>query len=98
NENTLVFSFVGFKPAVIQVDSRSVIDVALESDITSLDEVVVIGYGEQRERDLTSSITTVTTEEIVKTPTAQAMQALQGKVQIGTRTRWCSHSWASSRR
>ncbi|HEY8512137.1 MAG TPA: TonB-dependent receptor [Cyclobacteriaceae bacterium] len=80
NENTLVFSFVGFKPAVIQVDSRSVIDVALESDITSLDEVVVIGYGEQRERDLTSSITTVTTEEIVKTPTAQAMQALQGKV------------------
>lgn len=80
DENTLVFSFVGFKPSVIQVDGRTVIDVVLESDITSLDEVVVVGYGTQRERDLTSSITTVTTEDIIKTPTGQAMQALQGKV------------------
>jgi len=79
-ENTLVFTFVGFKPAVVQVEGRSVIDVVLESDITSLDEVVVIGYGTQRERDLTSSITTISADEIVKTPTAQAMQALQGKV------------------
>src|SRR5690606_36508701 len=80
DENTLVFSFVGFKPAVVQLDGRTVIDVALESDITSLDEVVVVGYGEQRERDLTSSIVTVSGEDIVKPPAAQASQALQGKV------------------
>lgn len=80
SENTLVFSFVGFRSSIIQVDSRSVIDVVLEPDITSLDEIVVVGYGTQRERDLTSAITTVRTDEIVKTPTGQAMQALQGKV------------------
>lgn len=80
SENTLVFSFVGFKPMVVQVDSRSVIDVVLEPDITSLDEIVVVGYGTQREKDLTSAITTIRTDEIVKTPTGQAMQALQGKV------------------
>lgn len=79
-ENTLVFSFVGFQPMVVQVESRSVIDIVLQPDITSLDEVVVVGYGTQRERDLTSSITTIRTDEIVKTPTGQAMQALQGKV------------------
>ncbi|MDV3307932.1 MAG: TonB-dependent receptor [Cyclobacteriaceae bacterium] len=80
NENTLVFSFVGFQPTVVQVDGRTVIDVVLQSDITALDEVVVVGYGTQRERDLTSAITTISTEDIVKTPTGQAMQALQGKV------------------
>ena len=80
SENTLVFSFVGFKPSIIQVDSRSVVDVVLEPDITSLDEIVVVGYGTQREKDLTSAITTIRTEDIVKTPTGQAMQALQGKV------------------
>jgi TonB-linked SusC/RagA family outer membrane protein len=80
DENTLVFSFVGFKPSVVDVDGRTVIDVALEPDITSLEEVVVVGYGTQRERDLTSAISTISTEEIMKTPTGQAMQALQGKV------------------
>ena len=80
SENTLVFSFVGFRPMVVQVDGRTTIDVILEPDITALDEIVVVGYGTQRERDLTSAITTVRTEDIVKTPTGQAMQALQGKV------------------
>jgi TonB-linked SusC/RagA family outer membrane protein len=80
SENTLVFSFVGFKPATVQVDGQTTINVALESDVTSLEEVVVVGYGTQREKDLTSAITTVRSEDIVKTPTGQAMQALQGKV------------------
>ena len=48
--------------------------------MTSLEEVVVVGYGTQREKDLTSAISTIKTEDIVKTPTGQAMQALQGKV------------------
>ena len=80
SENTLVFSFVGFKPTTVQVEGQSTINVALESDITSLEEVVVVGYGTQREKDLTSAISTVKSEDIVKTPTGQAMQALQGKV------------------
>ncbi|ELR69539.1 TonB-dependent receptor [Fulvivirga imtechensis AK7] len=80
DENVLVFSFIGFATERISVSGRSVIDVSLASDITSLDEVVVIGYGTLQERELTTAITTLKTEEITKTPTGQAMQALQGKV------------------
>mgnify|MGYP002713097336 CR=1 FL=1 len=80
NENELIFSFIGFKPQRIVVNDQSVINVSLESDITLLGEVVVVGYGTQQEKDLTSAITTVRSDEIVKTPTAQPMQALQGIV------------------
>lgn len=80
SENSLVFSFVGYLATTVAVDGRTTIDVSLAADVISLGEIVVVGYGTQREKDLTSSITTVKTDEIVKTPTSQAMQALQGKV------------------
>ena len=79
-ENTLVFTFVGYKTTTVDVTTRTTADVILEGDVTSLEEVVVVGYGTQREKDLTSAISTIKTEDIVKTPTGQAMQALQGKV------------------
>ena len=79
-ENTLVFTFVGYETVTVDVSTRTTADVTLESDVTSLEEVVVVGYGVQREKDLTSAISTVRGEDIVKTPTGQAMQALQGKV------------------
>src|SRR5690606_6011225 len=56
------------------------VDVVLEDEGTELEEVVVIGYGTQRQRELTTAVTTVRSEDIVKTPTAQAMQSLQGRV------------------
>lgn len=77
---TLVFSFIGFETQEIQVNGRSIIDVAFAEGATSLDEVVVVGYGTLRERDLTSAITTIRSDDIIKTPNAQAMQALQGRV------------------
>src|SRR5690606_14534241 len=64
----------------INVNDRTTINVALEQEGTALDEVVVIGYGSQRQKDMTSAITTVRTEDITKTPNAQPMQALQGRV------------------
>ena len=79
-ENTLVFTFVGYKTVTVDVTNKTTADVILEGDVTSLEEVVVVGYGTQREKDLTSAISTIKTEDIVKTPTGQAMQALQGKV------------------
>jgi TonB-dependent starch-binding outer membrane protein SusC len=79
-ENSLTFSFIGFQPVTMEVNGRTVVDVILESDVTALDEVVVVGYGVQRGKDLTSAITTIKGDEIVKTPSAQAMQSLQGKV------------------
>lgn len=77
---TLEFSFVGFRKVSRVVGNSNVLDITLEEDTQNLDEFVVIGYGSQRERDLTSSITTIKTEDIVKTPNANAMQSLQGRV------------------
>lgn len=79
-ENTLVFTFVGYKTATVDVTNRTAVDFSLELDVTALDEIVVVGYGTQREKDLTSAITTIKAEDIAKTPTGQAMQALQGRV------------------
>lgn len=79
-EAVLVFSFVGFQTQSISVNSQSRIDLTLQEDFGDLDEVVVVGYGTQKERDLTSAITTIKTDDIVKTPTPNAMQSLQGRV------------------
>ena len=77
---TLVYSFIGFTSVKEAVSGRSIINVVLQSDVSELQEVVVVGYGTQEERDLTSAISTLDAEELTKTPTSQAMQALQGKV------------------
>jgi TonB-linked SusC/RagA family outer membrane protein len=78
--STLVFSFIGFVSQEILVGNQSSIDVMLQESVVGLDEVIVVGYGKMTVKDLTSSITTVKSDELVKTPTGQAMQALQGKV------------------
>jgi TonB-linked SusC/RagA family outer membrane protein len=79
-ENTLVFSFIGYKTQTVAVSAQSTVDIILETDITALEEVVVVGYGVQKEKDLTSAISTIKSDELIKTPQGQAMQALQGKV------------------
>lgn len=76
----LVFSFIGYATREIAVNNRSIIDVVLEEDIEQLDEVVVIGYGTVRKSDLTGAVSTVKAEELVKVPSNNPMQALQGKV------------------
>lgn len=77
---TLVFSYIGFTTLDIAVNARASITVQLQEDAQALDEVVVVGYGEMRVKDLTSAITTIKSEELATIPTGQAMQALQGKV------------------
>lgn len=79
-ESLLVFSFVGYEAQEILVGNQTTIDLTLQEAIGSLDEVLVIGYGTQKERDLTSSISTLKTEDIIKTPSPNAMQSLQGRV------------------
>ncbi|AWW31965.1 TonB-dependent receptor [Echinicola strongylocentroti] len=77
---TLKFSFIGFEPQVIPLDGRTQLDITLQEELTGLDEVVVIGYGAQTEKEMTSAITTLKTDDLVKTPSSNAMQSLQGKV------------------
>ncbi|MET2984580.1 SusC/RagA family TonB-linked outer membrane protein [Aureibaculum conchae] len=78
--DVLEFSFIGFTPQSITVGDQTEINVVMLADAEALDEVVVVGYGQLKVKDLTSAITTVKAEELIKTPTNSAMQALQGKV------------------
>lgn len=77
---TLVFSFVGYSSQEISVGSQSVINTALESDVTALSEVVVTGYGSQDKKEITSSVVSLTTKEFNKGNINDPSQLLAGKV------------------
>ena len=77
---TLVFSFVGMQTQEIPVNNHASVNVQMKEQSFNVDEVVVVGYGTQKVKDLTSSISTIKSEDLVKTPAGQAMQSLQGKV------------------
>jgi TonB-dependent starch-binding outer membrane protein SusC len=76
---TLQASFVGFETAEEAVGNRSIINFALNSDVKSLSEVIVTGYGQQIKRDLTGNIAKVKAEDIKNMPVTTVEQALQGK-------------------
>ena len=78
--STLVFSFIGFMTQEINVGSQTNIDVVLAADVAALDEVVVIGYGEQRKETLTGSVSSVKGVELVKSPTANVTSSLAGRL------------------
>ena len=78
--STLIFSFIGYSPFEAELNNRTTMDVALESDIQQLSEVVVIGYGEQRKADLTGSVAIVDTDEMKKISNSNMSTMLQGRV------------------
>tara|TARA_Y100001980_G_C14556906_1_gene353205 strand:- start:87487 stop:90522 length:3036 start_codon:yes stop_codon:yes gene_type:complete len=80
SETTLEFSYIGYKTMSIPLNGRTTVDIAMNLDAEQLEEVVVVGYGTQKQRDLTSAISTVKAEEITQSPVGQTMQALQGRV------------------
>ena len=80
SEAVLVFSFVGFVSQEVIVGDQTIINIQFTEETVGLDEVIVVGYGKLVVKDLTSSITTIKAEDLDNTPTAQVMQALQGKV------------------
>ncbi len=77
---SLVFSYVGYQTDTVMIGERNVINVSMQREVKELDEIVVIGYGSIRKSDLTGSVSTVKSEDITKSPTSNAIQALQGKV------------------
>ncbi|HBK30016.1 MAG TPA: SusC/RagA family protein, partial [Porphyromonadaceae bacterium] len=77
---TLVFSYIGMLTQEVNVGGRTTIQVALSEDVQVLDEVVAIGYGSARKRDLTGSIASVKAEEIANRPSANPLATLQGKI------------------
>ncbi|HOO10617.1 MAG TPA: carboxypeptidase-like regulatory domain-containing protein, partial [Cyclobacteriaceae bacterium] len=77
--NTIVISFIGYANKEINIDGQSVIDVQLEEDIQQLSEVVVVGYGEQDRKTVTSSIVSVNAKSIENVPMPSPDQLLQGR-------------------
>lgn len=80
DDAVLVFSFIGYTSQEVAVAGRSVVDVALASDITSLEEVVVVGYGEQKKSLTSGAISSLKGEELQNISVGQTEQALQGRV------------------
>jgi len=76
----LVFSMVGMTTIEVPVGNQTVIDVTLNSEATALQDVVVIGYGAQKVKDLTAPIVSVKGEDLNKQAVSNVMQALLGKV------------------
>jgi TonB-linked SusC/RagA family outer membrane protein len=80
SESTLVFSFIGFATQEIQVGSQTTIDVVLAEDTQSLEEIVVIGYGEQKKSLSTGAISSVKAQDIQTMTVPSIDQAMQGRV------------------
>ncbi|GAB3943167.1 TonB-dependent receptor [Spirosoma harenae] len=80
NSAVLVFSFVGYQPQEIQVGNQTTVSVRLVADEKSLNEVVVVGYGTQSRKNLTSAISTIKPEELNRGAISDVGQLLQGKV------------------
>ena len=77
---TLIFSSIGYVSQEIKINGRTEINVVLATAEKSLDEIVVVGYGTQKKRDLTGSISSVKGEEIARMPSTNPISSLQGKV------------------
>lgn len=76
---TLVISYLGFTTKEVKVGGASTYNVTLESENAALQEVVVVGYGTKKKKDLTGSIVSMNAEDIASRPVQNAMQAMQGK-------------------
>lgn len=72
-------SYLGYLPQIINVKGLTKLDIRLAADITSLDEVVVVGYGTRKKSDVTGSLTSISEKSLKERPVQNAIQAMQGK-------------------
>jgi TonB-linked SusC/RagA family outer membrane protein len=77
---TLQFSFIGMKSQDIPVAGKSSIEIVMESSDIGLDEVVVVGYGTMKKSDLTGSVVSINAETLLKRPSVNLEQMLQGSM------------------
>lgn len=80
NTDVLIFSYTGYAPQEIGVGEQTVIDVTLSPSAALLEEVVVIGYGQTKRSNVVGSIVSAKAEDLLKVPTTNVMEALQGKL------------------
>lgn len=76
----LQISYIGMKSKTVNVAGKSNVNVVMEDEATALDDLVVIGYGTVRKRDLTGAVTSVSSEQIGQIPVSNVSEALTGKM------------------
>ncbi|WP_302115406.1 TonB-dependent receptor [uncultured Alistipes sp.] len=84
---TLEFSFIGYRDERVAVGSRTTIDVMMEEEANTIDELVVVGYGYQRKSDVATSVTSVKADEMKTFPSSNVADMLRGRaagVQVNT--------------
>ena len=87
NSQAIIFSFVGYRTKEVAIEGKTKLDVALEQDVFKVDEVVVVGYGVQKKREITGAITAVKGDELKSLATPSFDQQLAGRsagVQVTT--------------
>lgn len=80
DNDVLVFSYVGFESQEIKVGDRTTINLSMASAASSLENIVVIGYGTVKKRDLTGAVVSLKGDEVKKVPAGNVMESVQGKV------------------
>ena len=79
NDDTLVFSYIGFVSQEVPVGTQTEINITLREDTQALDEVVVVGYGTQKKSNVIGSVTSVEVEEATNVPTTNVSEMLRGR-------------------
>ncbi len=80
DNSVLVLKYIGFTTRELVVGKQSQLNITMEDDAQSLEEVVVVGYGTMKKKDLTGSVASVSGKELSAVPVANAAQALAGKL------------------
>lgn len=80
DESVLVVSFIGYATKEMKANNQSVINFQLLPETAKLEEVIVVGYGSSRQKDLTGAVSSVKSENFNKGPQLSAQQAIQGKM------------------
>ncbi len=79
-DGTLLISYIGFATQAVLVDGQTTVDVTLQEDAQALDEVIIVGYGSQAKKEITTAVTSVNVEDFNQGVVNDPTQLLQGKV------------------
>jgi TonB-linked SusC/RagA family outer membrane protein len=77
---TLIVSYIGMKSQEVEIGNKTTFNIQLKPDVVGLDEVVVIGYGTQKRRDITGAVSSIGSQEINDYPVTNVSEALVGKI------------------
>lgn len=80
NATALLFTFIGMKPQEVEIGDKSTFDVTMEVDVSLLEEVIVIGYGTVKKKDLTGAVTRLDAEDLQTEATSNMTSMLRGAI------------------